>query len=52
MLELQLTLQNNQVNVKANGKESHLFPLQDLGQTKKEWEDFLKKSAPVWDETL
>ena len=46
MLELQLTLQNNQVNVKANGKESHLFPLQDLGQTKKEWEDFLKNPRP------
>ncbi|NCT22416.1 CHAT domain-containing protein, partial [bacterium] len=40
MLTLHLTLTNNQVSVRANGKESHQFPLLDLSQSKEEWKDF------------
>ena len=40
MLNLHLTLTNNQVSVRANGKESHQFPLLDLSQSKEEWKDF------------
>jgi tetratricopeptide (TPR) repeat protein len=41
MLTLHLTLTNNQVTVRVNGKESHQFPLLDLSQSKEEWKDFL-----------
>jgi len=40
MLTIHLTLTNNQVSVRVNGKESHQFPLLDLSQTKEEWKDF------------
>ena len=40
MLTLHLTLTNNQVSERANGKESHQFPLLDLSQSKEEWKDF------------
>lgn len=46
MLTLHLTLSHNQVTVRANEKESHQFSLLDLGQTKKEWEDFLENPRP------
>ena len=46
MLTLHLTLTGNQVSVRVNGKESHQFPLLDLAQTKKEWDDFLKNPRP------
>ena len=46
MLELQLTLQNNQVNVKINSRESHIFSLLDVGQTENEWKDFFKNPRP------
>jgi hypothetical protein len=42
MLELQLTLQNNNISVKANGKESHQFSLLDLSQSEQEWKDFYR----------
>ncbi|MBI3340114.1 MAG: tetratricopeptide repeat protein [Chloroflexi bacterium] len=42
MLELQLTIQNNQVNIRANGKQSHQFSLHDLSQSEQEWKDFYK----------
>jgi tetratricopeptide (TPR) repeat protein len=42
MLQLQLTLQNNQVKVKVNSKESHQFSLLDLSQSEQEWKDFYK----------
>jgi len=40
MLTLHLTLTNNQVSVRANGKESHQFSLLDLSQSEQEWKDF------------
>ena len=42
MLTLHLTLTNHQVNVRANGKESHQFSLLDLSQSEQEWKDFYK----------
>ena len=41
MLTLDLTLTDQQVSVRANGKESHQFSLLDLSQSKEEWKDFL-----------
>lgn len=49
MLTLHLTLTNNQVNVRANGKESHQFSLLDLGQSKEEWKDFFDNPRPYGD---
>ncbi len=46
MLTLHLTLNNNQINIRANGADSHSFPLTDLGQTEKEWKDFIKDPRP------
>ncbi|MEW5940431.1 MAG: tetratricopeptide repeat protein, partial [Chloroflexota bacterium] len=46
MLTIHLTLANTQVSVRANGKESHQFSLQDLGQTEKGWKDFLENPRP------
>ncbi|MCQ3938424.1 MAG: hypothetical protein DPW18_15450 [Chloroflexi bacterium] len=43
MLILHLTLTNQQVTVRANGKESHQFPLLELSQSEQEWKDFYKK---------
>jgi tetratricopeptide (TPR) repeat protein len=42
MLTLHLTLTNNQVIVRVNGKESHQFSLLDLSQSEQEWKDFYK----------
>ncbi|MFZ5909366.1 MAG: tetratricopeptide repeat protein [Chloroflexota bacterium] len=42
MLTLHLTLSNNQVSVRANGKESHQFSLLELSQSEQEWKDFYK----------
>ncbi|MBI5840068.1 MAG: tetratricopeptide repeat protein [Chloroflexi bacterium] len=42
MLTLHLTITNNQVSVRANGKESHQFSLLDLSQSEQEWKDFYK----------
>ncbi|MEK6753326.1 MAG: tetratricopeptide repeat protein [Chloroflexota bacterium] len=42
MLTLHLTLTNHKVTVRANGKESHQFPLLDLSQSEQEWKDFYK----------
>src|SRR5574341_1830244 len=42
MLTLHLTLADNQVSVRANGKESHQFSLLDLSQSEQEWNDFYK----------
>lgn len=42
MLTLHLTLTNQQVSVRANGKESHQFSLLDLSQSEQEWKDFYK----------
>ncbi|MBI2757389.1 MAG: tetratricopeptide repeat protein [Chloroflexi bacterium] len=42
MLTLHLALTNHQVNVRANGKESHQFSLLELSQTEQEWKDFYK----------
>lgn len=46
MLTLQLTLDNKQITVHADGQESHSFSLLDLGQTNKEWKDFFKDPRP------
>jgi len=46
MLTLQLILNDKQIAVRANGQESHSFSLLDLGQTDKEWRDFLKDPRP------
>ncbi len=40
MLTLHLTLANQQISIRANGKESHQFSLLDLSQSKEEWKDF------------
>lgn len=42
MLTLHINLTNNQVVVRANGKESHQFSLLDLSQSEQEWKDFYK----------
>lgn len=42
MLTLHLTLTNNQVSVRVNGKESHQFSLLELSQSEREWRDFYK----------
>ena len=42
MLTLHLTLNNGQVRLRVNGKESHKFSLLDLSQTEQEWRDFYK----------
>ncbi len=42
MLTLHLTLTNNQVSVRANGKDSHQFSLLELMQSEQEWKDFYK----------
>ena len=42
MLTIHLTLSNNQVSVRANGKESHQFSLLDLSQSEQEWKDFYR----------
>jgi len=42
MLKLNLTLTNHQVNVRANGKESHQFSRSDLDQSAWELKDFYK----------
>ncbi|RJP54127.1 MAG: CHAT domain-containing protein [Anaerolineaceae bacterium] len=42
MLTLHLTLTNNQVNVRVNGKESHQFSLLDVSQSEQEWKDFYR----------
>lgn len=49
MLTLHLTLNNNQVSVLVNGKESHQFSLLDLSQTKEEWKGFLDNPRPYGD---
>ncbi|MBI5823068.1 MAG: tetratricopeptide repeat protein [Chloroflexi bacterium] len=46
MLTLHLTLTNNQVSVRANGKESHQFSLHDLIPTEKEQQEFFKNPRP------
>lgn len=46
MFTLHLTLNNNQVSVRVNGKESHQFPLHDLSQSKDEWKGFLENPRP------
>ena len=46
MLTLHLTLNNQQVAVRVDGKESHAFSFLDLGQTEQEWEDFVKNPRP------
>ena len=42
MLTLYITLNNNQVSVRVNGKESHQFSLLELSQSEQEWKDFYK----------
>ncbi len=51
MLTLHINLTNNQVVVRANGKESHQFSLLDLSQSEQEWKDFYK-SPRVYGEKL
>jgi hypothetical protein len=46
MLTLHLTLFNNQVSVRLNGKESHQFSLLELSQFEQEWKDFYKNPRP------
>lgn len=46
MLTLHLTLNNNQVSVRVNGKKSHQFSLLGLSQSKAEWKGFFDNPRP------